>query len=248
MIKYWAPNQKIIQFVEDLIQPGWKVLEIGPGEVPFSKATHFVNRPNEIQRGYTTELDIVKNKLPFEDKSFDFIFCRHVVEDLVYPDLILSEMNRVGKAGYIETPSPMAELTKGVDGGDPPYRGYIHHRWIVWNNGHTLCLIEKASVIEHYTDLDEHEWLRGALNWNTYFIWENEFKFKRYEHDIDYKLHINYNEMLKIAISQSKTATTNTAVRLGSTDGGVGLRSEWPALVARLNPPPVDPNRTPRQG
>jgi ubiquinone/menaquinone biosynthesis C-methylase UbiE len=50
--------------------------------------------------------------LPYEDKEFDFVYCRHVLEDLIYPFRVIKEMQRVAKAGYIETPSPMAELKK----------------------------------------------------------------------------------------------------------------------------------------
>ena len=43
MIKthYWFPIDTVIKKLESLIYPDWKVLELGPGQTPFSKATHF---------------------------------------------------------------------------------------------------------------------------------------------------------------------------------------------------------------
>ena len=33
-IKHWAPVPEVLAYVERLIQPGWRVLEIGPGQNP----------------------------------------------------------------------------------------------------------------------------------------------------------------------------------------------------------------------
>lgn len=203
--KYWEPRAEVIAYVERLIQPGWKVLEIGPGAIPFSKATHFVDRPSEgqfVMRPNTTCLDVNADKLPFADKEYDFIFCRHVVEDLYNPDLLLKEMNRVGRRGYIETPSALVELTRGVDGGDnPPHRGYIHHRSIVWDHDGVLQLVEKATCIEHMDLEDKSMVLTDPMQWNCYFLWDGELKYRHLQHDIDFKLHVNYGEVLSDAVA-----------------------------------------------
>jgi hypothetical protein len=41
MIKYYGPNPKIIAHIEHICNDKTKVLELGPGLTPFSKATHF---------------------------------------------------------------------------------------------------------------------------------------------------------------------------------------------------------------
>jgi hypothetical protein len=41
MIKYYGPNPKIIAHIEHICNDKTKVLELGPGLAPFSKATHF---------------------------------------------------------------------------------------------------------------------------------------------------------------------------------------------------------------
>ena len=65
----------------------------------------------------------------FEDNEFDFVICSHVLEDIRDPLFVCSQMIRIGKAGYIETPSRFRECAK-VDSSDP-VSGWEHHRWIV---------------------------------------------------------------------------------------------------------------------
>jgi hypothetical protein len=117
MIKYYGPNPKIIAHIEHICNDKTKVLELGPGLAPFSKATHFCGwdqGSQKIDSNQHTVCDFSIQKLPYADKEFDFIYCRHVLEDLYNPFLLVEEMSRVGKAGYIETPSPAAELCSKV--------------------------------------------------------------------------------------------------------------------------------------
>ena len=53
--------------------------------------------------------------LPFEDKSFEVAVSSHTLEDIRDPLFLCAELNRVTKAGYIETPSIVAELTFGIN-------------------------------------------------------------------------------------------------------------------------------------
>jgi hypothetical protein len=149
MIKYYGPNPKIIAHIEHICNDKTKVLELGPGLTPFSKATHFCGwdqGSQKIDSNQHTVCDFSIQKLPYADKEFDFIYCRHVLEDLYNPFLLVEEMSRVGKAGYIETPSPAAELCKNIDCGDSyvPWRGYHHHNSFVWEHEGTLCFVVKS--------------------------------------------------------------------------------------------------------
>jgi SAM-dependent methyltransferase len=47
--------------------------------------------------------------LPFKDKAFDFVHCSHVLEHLENPKKAYKELKRVGKSGYIETPTWLQE-------------------------------------------------------------------------------------------------------------------------------------------
>ena len=67
-------------------------------------------------------------KWPFEDKQFDFVFCSHTLEDIRDPIWVCQEIIRIGKAGYIETPSRIIESIRGIERSR--YCGYYHHRWL----------------------------------------------------------------------------------------------------------------------
>jgi SAM-dependent methyltransferase len=67
------------------------------------------------------------NPFPFPDKMFDFVICSHTLEDVRDPVRVCEEIVRVGKAGYIETPSCLVELTRNHEG----MVGATHHRWLV---------------------------------------------------------------------------------------------------------------------
>jgi hypothetical protein len=66
---------------------------------------------------------------PFEDGMFDFAICSHTLEDVRDPIGVCAEMMRVSKAGYIETPAAVIELTRGIQ--SPLWCGWDHHRWLV---------------------------------------------------------------------------------------------------------------------
>ncbi len=64
---------------------------------------------------------------PFPDKMFDFVICSHTLEDVRDPLRACSEIIRVGKAGYIETPSRIGESLMAYN----KLVGASHHRWTV---------------------------------------------------------------------------------------------------------------------
>jgi ubiquinone/menaquinone biosynthesis C-methylase UbiE len=68
---------------------------------------------------------VCTDRLPFEDKSVDFLICSHTLEDLRDPIRVCREINRVAKAGYIEVPSRAMETIFGLE--HRGYPGYYHH-------------------------------------------------------------------------------------------------------------------------
>ena len=121
---YWYPNPIVNNMVKHYCIKNnltEKVLEIGPGVVPFSYATDFIGC-NEKIKDYI-DIDIDKDVFPYQDKTFNFIYCRHVLEDIQNPDFALKEIMRVSRGyGYIETPSPLIESIKNIDGADFSYK------------------------------------------------------------------------------------------------------------------------------
>jgi SAM-dependent methyltransferase len=92
------------------------VLEVGSGGNPYPRANVLVDAYEETQERHWDKLvhdrpTILANgeKLPFNDKVFDFVIAAHVLEHTSYPERFLAELQRVAKAGYIETPDAFME-------------------------------------------------------------------------------------------------------------------------------------------
>ena len=196
MIKHWAPIPEIRDYLKNRHSDATSVLEVGPGSIPFPLATHFVDHLHHNPN--TVIVDINNTCLPYSYKQFDFVYCRHVLEDIQNPDFAFNELVRVAKSGYIETPSPIVEVTRGVDGGDPFYRGYIHHRSLVWEKDGVLHFLPKFPIIEHLTFQDMREILKDPYMWNTYYYWDEKSNpgCKVLKYDVDYKIHINYQQTI----------------------------------------------------
>lgn len=207
--KYWAPVPQVLSYVSSQIEQGASVLEVGPGHAPFDRATASVDFQGETGAEPRYRCDLSSEPLPFPDKSFDFIYCRHVLEDMHNPFLLIQEMSRVGKAGYIETPSPIAELCRGIDGGSPPYRGYHHHRFILWVQDGELRLVSKYPLIEllRSDKLDEATgaMLRGgARYWNTQFLWSGAIPYRHLQNSLDFLLPNDYGPLLSEACKAAR--------------------------------------------
>ena len=92
--------------------------------------------------------------LPFEDDQFDFVVCSQTLEDVRDPVRVCAEIVRVGKAGYIETPSRLEEQSYGVQG---PWVGWGHHHWLVEVDGDRIEFVFKHHVMhgresDHFPD------------------------------------------------------------------------------------------------
>lgn len=196
---YWTPNKFVNKIIKNFcLENNLKTnLEIGPGIVPFTCATHFIGT-NEYITNYT-EIDIDYQNIPFETNFFDFVYCRHVMEDIQNPDFALKEIFRVSKfGGYIETPSPLIETTKDVQSN--LFCGYIHHRYIVWSSieKNEIYFLPKYSCILDNIKKDEidenikkiyHLINNYPVYWNNYFIYTGKQK----PNIIMYKNGANFN-------------------------------------------------------
>lgn len=100
------------------IKPTDIVLEIGPGDRPHERADVLCEKYpfDGSHRNYQQAVIDVRPfvaadgmALPFFDNAFDYVICRQVIEHSVDPARFLREISRVGRAGYIETPSDISE-------------------------------------------------------------------------------------------------------------------------------------------
>jgi hypothetical protein len=65
---------------------------------------------------------------PFADGQFDLVICAQTLEDVRDPIWVCHELARVGRAGFLEVPTRLAEQSAGVEGDD--WAGWSHHHWI----------------------------------------------------------------------------------------------------------------------
>jgi len=133
----------------DSIDDAAAVLDIGGWADPFARANWVIDLMPYETRGmyeregwvgarqererFTRDTWIVRDlcshePYPFGDDEFDFVICAQTLEDLRDPIWVCHEINRIGKAGYIEVPSRLEEQSWGVAG---PFVGWSHHRWLI---------------------------------------------------------------------------------------------------------------------
>jgi ubiquinone/menaquinone biosynthesis C-methylase UbiE len=224
---YWYPNHLIINMLVNFCKQHnlSNIIEIGPGLSPFPLATTFIGK-NEKNINYIDldlDLDLDTNKIPFDDNHFDFVYCRHVLEDIQNPDFLLNELLRTSKNGYIEMPSPLVELTKGVDAIiniSMHYIGYMHHRYIVWSDleENTIYFFPKYGFLENLFKIDPvyQQQIYDILNnypvyWNTYYVWTsttNKPKIVMYKNGVT--MNDMLNDVIKIITSAFETTIKST--------------------------------------
>lgn len=133
------------EFTKFDIPPGSRVLDVGNGGNPFPYATVLVDRFLDVPTTpfARTERLVSDNKpfvmadihaLPFRDKSFDYIYCVHVLEVIEDPLKACQELMRVGTRGFIETPTAAKDTLFAWARG--------LQRWHVVAIGATLCFFE----------------------------------------------------------------------------------------------------------
>jgi SAM-dependent methyltransferase len=121
------------------------VLEVGSGGSPYFRANVLCDAYEETQERLFVDLvhdrlTVVAfvEQLPFKDDSFDFIIASHVLEHSAHPETFLSEIQRVGKAGYIEVPDAFMErLTH-----------YTFHRLEITDKNGELVIRKKKNHIQ----------------------------------------------------------------------------------------------------
>ena len=130
--------------IVDMLDDEAVVLDIGGWGKPFTRADWVLDQmPYETRGLYGRDgegderfradtwirRDICdREPYPFDDKQFDFVICSHTLEDVRDPVWVCQEINRIGKAGYIEVPSRLDEQSYGIQG---PWVGWGHHHWLV---------------------------------------------------------------------------------------------------------------------
>ena len=92
------------------------VLEVGSGGNPYFRANVLADAYATTRERHWAPLVTDRpsvmgfgESLPFKDKVFDFVIASHVLEHSAEPEKFINELERVAKAGYIETPDAFME-------------------------------------------------------------------------------------------------------------------------------------------
>ena len=98
------------------------VLDVGSGGAPYPRADILVDRLSGEEHRNNLKLVIDRHTifadahfLPFKNNSFDFVIASHILEHMSKPALFLDEIERIGNAGYIETPNAIFERLHPYD-------------------------------------------------------------------------------------------------------------------------------------
>ncbi|MDB5455971.1 MAG: FkbM family methyltransferase [Caulobacter sp.] len=104
---------------------------------------------------------------------FSYAICSHTLEDLAYPAMALEMLPRIAEAGYVCVPSRYLESLRP----EGPYRGFIHHRWVLDNVGHDLVLTPKIPLVEHLAMAAEPTWPSRPDRFEFQMHWRGAIAF-----------------------------------------------------------------------
>lgn len=117
------------------------------------------------------------------------------------------------ETGFIETPSPMLELLRGVDvdAGARKCRGYFQHRYIMWTHENVLHIVPKLPCIEQMEFVDEERLWYECVNvypifWHNYMSYSGK-AMQYMMHDVTHMSVAQYRQLLLLAVRESALNT-----------------------------------------
>jgi SAM-dependent methyltransferase len=151
------------------IRPHELVLDVGSGARPHFRSNVLCDKfPHDAVERHGAAIRVDRplvigdiQRLPFATASFDVVICSHVLEHVEDPAAAVAELTRVGRRGYIETPSAEWERVAG----------FPFHRWMVSANDGALIFERKRAPVE---DPELRRWfasLQARLGLGRYIWW-----------------------------------------------------------------------------
>jgi len=196
------------------------VLEVGSGGSPYCRANVLIDAYTQTRERhwapFITDRPSVLGlgeALPFRDKSFDFVIASHVLEHSAEPEIFLRELQRVARAGYIETPDAFMERIN-------PY--WDHRSEVTVRHG-VLEVRKKSSwipdpeLVELYEELTK-PLIAGSVipskpfAFHTRFYWTDQIPYRIIDPEVD----ANWT-------SPEMTLTTQMQTSLRAKFGRLGL-------------------------
>ncbi len=168
-----------------------KILDIGGSmkqlhQIPVDTLVDLISpekspyHPSPLHARKFVRLDIENNDLPFADKSFDFCYSSHTLEDLFYPTRVITEMGRVARRGLIITPSRGQDITFDRFNltqwrtGARRMPGLPHHHWLFEVQDRKLIITPKVYPLLYTPDFEIIAWSGPE---ETVYYWENKPRF-----------------------------------------------------------------------
>lgn len=171
-----------------------KVLEIGPGHSPTYRSNVIVEKYINTNYHRCDDVKVYKHqtfihadgeKLPFKDKEFDYVICNQVLEHVENPQLFIAEICRVGKRGYIETPSLIGEYLFPKES----------HKWAILDIDNKLVMFEKAKMPGNYKNDYGYLFLYHlpfqSLPYKLLWLTERNMMINHYEWKDDVEIIVN---------------------------------------------------------
>lgn len=119
------------------------VVDLGAGHAPDPRADVVIDKyvADDFERG--SALTMAKplivgdgQAIPLADGAASYLIAAHVLEHATDPVLMASEISRVARAGFVQTPSRLAEAAFG----------WAFHPWLIDREGDTLAFHPKPPV------------------------------------------------------------------------------------------------------
>jgi uncharacterized protein YbaR (Trm112 family) len=164
------------------------VLEIGSGHNPHPRADILCDRylyENTQRQRMAIRCDrplVVADgqKLPFADRTFDFVICSQILEHMPDPIKFAQEVSRVSKAGLIIVPHALRERIFGWE----------YHRWYFYEDDGIIFTIPKnpdeLSPFSHFMHrlFNNSPTFRRHLKpherrLNIYYFWKDTIQIQR---------------------------------------------------------------------
>lgn len=177
------------------------VLEVGSGDDPYPEASILVDKYLVDNTQREARLALIVDRpfvladacfLPFKDKAFDFVIASHVLEHVDNPKMFISEIARVAKRGYIETPGILRERVFN----------WPYHKWYTQIKNKRLILTRKTpkgeltrNKVLKPLDLELLTFFEGTTLTNCSLEWRervdcqiNEAENRKFFYEVDSQL------------------------------------------------------------
>jgi len=213
------------------------VLEVGSGNDPYWRSDLLIDKyvADSAERpGGSAPLVIDRPfvvgdacSLPLKDSSVDFAIARNLLEHIVDADTFLNDMMRVSHAGYITTPSALAEKLFG----------WSKHVWFVSVDDGTLTLRPKQRTLYD-----------ASLSKVFHTLYQNNRSFRRFyaknrhlfvveyywEESIEYQIEGVLEDVTQIKTTEAQFNLDTLRLALNTYDRDTGLRGRMINLLRRL--------------